>query len=110
MSIRATVNACVLSTAALFAGAAQAQAPFQLEEASIADMHAAIKSGATTCEGVVQGYIARARAYNGTCSALVTPDGKSVAAAKGQVRGGAALTFPTKTIAISELVPDFASY
>ena len=83
MSIRATVQACVFSAATLLAVGAHAQAPFQLEEASIADMHAAIKSGATTCTQIMQSYVARARAYNGTCSALVTSDGAAVPAATG---------------------------
>jgi Asp-tRNA(Asn)/Glu-tRNA(Gln) amidotransferase A subunit family amidase len=42
---------------------------FELEEASIAKIHAAIKSGATTCAEVVQGYIERARALPQTASA-----------------------------------------
>ena len=49
--------------------------PFRLEEATIEDLHRAIRSGATTCVEVVQQYIDRARAYNGVCSALMTEDG-----------------------------------
>ena len=41
---------------------------FRLEEATIADLHAAIRSGATTVVAVVQRYIARVRAYNGVAS------------------------------------------
>jgi amidase len=37
-------------------------------------------------------------------------DGTPVAAARGQVRAGAALLFPTDTVAISEVVPDFDKY
>ena len=37
--------------------------PFCLEEATIEDLHAAIRAGRTTCVEVVQHYIARARAY-----------------------------------------------
>ena len=44
-------------------------APFQVEEATIASIHAAIKSGQTTCQAVVQAYIDRAKAYNGVCTA-----------------------------------------
>ena len=39
--------------------------PFRLEEATIDELHAAIRSGRTTCVEVVERYIARARAYNG---------------------------------------------
>jgi Asp-tRNA(Asn)/Glu-tRNA(Gln) amidotransferase A subunit family amidase len=46
--------------------------PFRLEEATIGELHAAIKAEATTCVAVVQTYIARVRAYNGVASALVT--------------------------------------
>ena len=49
--------------------------PFRLEEATIDEMHAAIKAGQITCVGIVQHYIDRARAYNGVASALVTEDG-----------------------------------
>ena len=79
-----------------------AQQPFVLEEASIESIHNAIKSGQTTCSEVVQGYVARARAYNGTCSALVTADGAPIPAAHGAVRAGAPIAFPTKTVAISD--------
>ena len=36
--------------------------PFQLEEATIADLHAAIREGRTTVTEVVQRYLARVRA------------------------------------------------
>ena len=51
---------------------AAAQSAFKIEEASIADIQQAIKAGQTTCRQVVEAYIERARAYNGTCTALVT--------------------------------------
>src|SRR5476649_135975 len=45
---------------------AQAQAfRFQLEEATIDDVHRAIRERQVTCRSVVQSYINRARAYNG---------------------------------------------
>ncbi len=56
---------------------------FRLEEATIDDLHAAIRSGATTVVAVVQNYLARVRAYNGVASALVTEDGAPVAPATG---------------------------
>jgi len=37
--------------------------PFRVEEATIDELHAAIKSGRTTCVAVVQQYIERVRAY-----------------------------------------------
>ena len=48
---------------------------FQIEEASIAGIHQAIRSGQTTCKQIVQAYIDRAKAYNGVCTKLVTADG-----------------------------------
>ena len=63
---------------------------FQLEEATIADLHAAIRDGRTTVTAVVQRYLARVRAYNGVASMLVTQDGAPVPEAKGVVRAGAA--------------------
>ena len=89
---------------------AAAAGKFQLEEASIDDIQSAIQSGETTCKGVVQAYIKRIKAYNGSCSALVTAEGKSVAAATGIVRAGAPLKFPTQTIALRKFVPDFDQY
>jgi hypothetical protein len=38
---------------------------FQLEEATIADLHRAIRAGETTLGALVQRYIDRARAYSG---------------------------------------------
>src|SRR5262245_47018804 len=72
-------------------------APFHLEEATIADLHRAIQAGQTTCAAVVQAYVARARAYNGVCTALVTRDGAPIPPAKGTVRAGSPIVFPTKT-------------
>ncbi len=110
--MRASVHTFVLCAAALWACEAQAQAPkpFQLEEASIEDIHAAIRAGQTTCAQIVQGYVARARAYNGVCTALITPDGADVPAATGTTRAGAPLKFPTGTVAATDLFPDFAKY
>ena len=50
------------------------QQPFQfhLVEATIADVHRGIQSGQLTCRALVQAYINRARAYNGSCNQLVT--------------------------------------
>jgi amidase len=42
-----------------------ADTPFRLEEATIDELHQAIRAGHTTCVQVVQHYLDRARAYNG---------------------------------------------
>jgi amidase len=47
---------------------------FHLEEATIDQVHAAIKSGQISCQGLVQAYINRAKAYNGLGTQLVTED------------------------------------
>ena len=51
---------------------------FQLEEATIEQLHDAIASGQITCVQVVRHYIDRARAFNGVPSLLVTRDGEPV--------------------------------
>ena len=58
---------------------------FHVEEATIADVHRAIQQGETTCKAIVQSYIERARAYDGTCVRLVTRDGTSIPAVTGMV-------------------------
>ena len=82
-----------------------AQEPFRLEEATIDELHEAIKAGKTTCVAVVQHYIDRVRAYNGVASLLVTEDGAPVAAATGAVRARAPLRFPTETVKASDDLP-----
>lgn len=84
--------------------------PFRLEEATIGEMHAAIKAGQTTVVDVVQQYIDRARAYNGVASMLVTEDGMPVAEVAGVVRAGAPIAFPTETVKASEILPDLDKY
>jgi amidase len=83
---------------------------FVLEEATIADLHAAIRAGKTTCEAVVRHYLARVRAYNGVASMLVTADGAEVPRARGVVRGGAPIEFPTRTVKASDILPDLDKY
>jgi Asp-tRNA(Asn)/Glu-tRNA(Gln) amidotransferase A subunit family amidase len=84
--------------------------PFRLDEATIDELHAAIRAGQITCVQIVQHYIDRARAYNGVASLLVTEDGKPVAEATGTVRAGAPLHFPTETVAASAVLPDLDEY
>src|SRR5882757_553935 len=84
--------------------------PFQLEEATIADLHLAIKTGRTTCVAVVQHYIDRGRAYNGVASVLVTENGAPVPNANGVVRAGDRLRFPTRTVKAADIFPDLDRY
>jgi amidase len=84
--------------------------PFCLEEATIDELHQAIKSGRTTCVAVVQHYIDRVRAFNGVASTLVTKDGAPLPDATGAVRATAPLRFPTKTVNASEVLPNLDKY
>jgi Asp-tRNA(Asn)/Glu-tRNA(Gln) amidotransferase A subunit family amidase len=88
----------------------QSPPAFHLQEATIEGIQTAIMSGDVSCRAVVEAYINRARAYNGVCTSLVTADGTPVPAAKGAVRAGAPLTFPTQTVAASEVFPDLDRY
>ena len=83
---------------------------FQLEEATIEQLHAAIRAGTTTLVDVVKHYIKRVQAFNGVSSMLVTADGADVPPATGTVRGGAPLKFPTKTVKAATLLPDLDKY
>ena len=83
---------------------------FHLEEATIDELHAAIKAGRITVVEVVQRYIARVRAYNGVSSMLVTADGATIPPAPGVVRGKRTLKFPTQTLKASTLLPDLDKY
>jgi Asp-tRNA(Asn)/Glu-tRNA(Gln) amidotransferase A subunit family amidase len=110
MSARATAYASIILYAAIAAPRAYAAEPFHIEEASIDGIHQAIRSGETTCKAVVEGFVARARAYNGICTKLVTADGGKAPKAAGTIRAGLPLRFPTDTVAIDKLIPDFAKY
>jgi Asp-tRNA(Asn)/Glu-tRNA(Gln) amidotransferase A subunit family amidase len=83
---------------------------FRLEEASIAELHDAIRTGETTCRKVVEHYLARIRTFNGVSSMLVTPDGAPVPDVPGVVRGMAPLKFPTQTVKASDILPDLDRY
>lgn len=83
---------------------------FQLEEATIAELHEAIRSGKTTVVEVVQKYIERARAYNGVACLLLTQDGADVKEAAGAVRAQGPLRFPTQTVKASTVLPDLDKY
>jgi Asp-tRNA(Asn)/Glu-tRNA(Gln) amidotransferase A subunit family amidase len=85
-------------------------ANFQLVEATIEDIHDAIQANQITCQELIQSYINRAAAYNGVCTRLITEDGAPVPAARGVVSAGSPLEFPTETVAVSSLLPDFDEY
>ena len=88
----------------------QSHSSFQLVEATIDELHAAIRSGETTCVAVVEEYVARARSYNGVSSMLVTEDGAAVAPATGAVRAQAPIRFPAETVKVSDVLPDLDKY
>src|SRR5438034_727720 len=85
-------------------------AEFRLEEATIEQLHAAIRAGEITCVQIVQRYIDRARAFNGVASMLVTGDGAPVKPATGTVRAGEPLRFPTETVSAPMIFPDLDKY
>ena len=111
---RQPLAALALAAALLAAGSTAARAAngsFHIEEATISDIHAAIQSGERTCKQIVEDYIARAKAYNnGVCTANVTPDGKPIKPATGRTIAGQPIKYPTKTIAVSSILPDFDKY
>jgi amidase len=84
--------------------------PFRVEEATIAGLHAAITSGRTTCADIVRQYIARARAFNGVATQLVTQDGGLVPEQPGTMRAGAPLKFPAGAVKASSFLPDLDKY
>jgi len=84
--------------------------PFCLEEATIEEMHRAIRTGQITCVEIVRRYIERARAYNGVASVLVTEEGASVPETAGAVRAGTRLRFPTETVKAATIFPDLDKY
>ncbi|MFT4046284.1 MAG: amidase [Solimonas sp.] len=95
---------------ALLPAVAVADGGFRIEEATIDDIHQAIRDGRTTCRDVVQAYVDRAQVYNGICTRLVTADGKPISPASGTVRAGLPLKFPKETVAVARILPDFAQY
>jgi amidase len=108
MSKRRTVRALVLLVAS--ACALQARADFKLQEATIEGIHKAIQRGEITCKQLVEAHVARARAYDGMCTQLVTADGARAPKVLGAIRAGAPLAFPVDTVAINKVVPSFDLY
>src|SRR6266404_2802513 len=108
-----TVRSAFFLLAAILATAEVAhsrQSPFHLQEGTIDDVHRAIRNGQITCRGLVELYLNRAKAYNGVSNVLVTKDGAPIPPAPGVIRAGSPLKFPTQTVAISELLPNFDQY
>lgn len=103
-----TVAALAFAFAPVWLVAQQGQ--FHVEEASINDIQKAIQSGQTSCRRVVEAYIARAKAYNGACTALLTADGAPVSQPIGMMRAGSLLKYPTQTVAASTVFPDLDQY
>lgn len=83
---------------------------FHLEEATIPEMHEAIRAGKITCVQIVQHYIERARAFNGVASRLVTDNGSPVAPATGAIRAGKPLEFPKETVPADTIYPELDRY
>lgn len=108
MSKRVAATTLLALTSTLFALAARAD--FQLQEATIDGIHAAIQRGDVTCRQIVASYLLRARAYNGMCTRLVTDDGRKAPKVLGAIRSGAPLKFPVETVALKSQLPDYDRY
>ena len=64
-----------------------------------------------TCQGVVQAYLERVKAYNGTCTALVTADGKPIAPATGhRARRASRSSFRRRPSRRRPILPDLDQY
>jgi amidase len=109
MWIRSMLRTVALSLGVLCALGTQA-AEFHLQETTIENIHKGIRAGDVTCKQIVEAYVARAKAYNGICTKLVTEKGGKIPAATGALRAGAPLKFPTETIAAAKLYADFDKY
>jgi len=83
---------------------------FHLEEATTNDVHQAIQKGQITCLGLVESYLDRAMTYNGVTNQLVTSDGQPVEEVPGVLRAKSEVEYPTETVAITEILPDFTQY
>ena len=83
---------------------------FNLIDTTIGDIHRAIQARQLTCQALVQAYVKRAAAYNGVCTQLLTRDGAPIASARGPVRAGSPITFPTETVPASTILPSLDQY
>lgn len=73
LSLATTLLAAPALAAKPSKGMAVPVASFQIEEATVDSIQAAYRSGALTAEGLVRMYLARIKAYNGSC--VREPDG-----------------------------------
>jgi amidase len=110
MSLRMRIFFLMVSMVAASQVSRAQQFRFQLQEASIDEVHRAIREGQITCTSLVQLYLNRAKAYNGVSNELVTKDGAPIPVAPGAVRAAAPIKFPTMAVAISALLPNFDQY
>jgi amidase len=110
MSLRMRIFLLMVSTVTGSLASRAQQFRFHLQEATVDDVHRAIREGQITCTSLVQLYLNRTKAYNGVSNELVTRDGAPIAVAPGAVRAAAPIKFPTMTVAISTLLPDFDQY
>ncbi|MCI0563095.1 MAG: amidase [Nitrososphaera sp.] len=105
---RLILTAVLMLPFVILASNASAKPIFQVEEATIASIHNAIKTKKITCEGLVQAYIDRAAAYNGVCTKL--EGGASISPAFGRVSVGSPQVFPTDTVPVSSILPNVDQY
>jgi len=82
----------------------------RLEEATIDELHAAIKAGAITCVQIVQHYIDRARAYNGRRECAGHRRRQTRRTVGRRRPCGCAAFLPTATVNASTLFPDLDKY
>lgn len=108
--LRSTQKLAILLAAAPASVLLSQTTGFHVEESSIMEIQHAIQAGQTSCKKVVEAYIARAKAYNGACTALLTKDGAPIAPATGMMRAGSLLRYPTQTVAASTVFPDLDQY
>jgi amidase len=104
-----TLSRAAISLAFLL-GTAQTVQAIELVEATIDNIHESIQSGAATCHAVVAAYLARAGAYNGVCTQLVTEKGGKSTKVLGAIRAGLPRNFPVESVAITQVLPDYGNY
>src|SRR5580693_582053 len=75
MSLRTKVFFLTITILAASQVSRAQQPRFHLQEATIDDVHRAIRQGQITCSSLVKLYLNRAKAYNGVSNQLVTQDG-----------------------------------
>ena len=84
--------------------------PFQLVEATIDKLQAAIQAGDTTCVAVVEEYISRARAYNGVSSPAGDRRRRACSPGCWSSPRSVPNRIPTETVKASDVLPDLDKY